>query len=243
MLSTDVSMRKYLIILSLLFLSVASSAQIIFGTFAPYHLNVEGKSITWVGDSYFFGQNATSSENKFTTIVTTALGGFENNLGVSGRAMQGNGCSGGVLDKTIIPVYNPITSGALIIGLGTNDAGQNNGVSTTAAFELKYDSVLTYATETRGWPLNRIVLLTLYYVIDYSSWVGFGTCDVSVAATEARFLDYVQKTKDIGSAWGIRVIDVYNFVKPIAASVLDTDDLHPTDAGHALIADFLIEQL
>jgi lysophospholipase L1-like esterase len=240
-------MRLLLYILLLFSLNTANAQTLRFpARVSTIEVPMSGLTNVYVGDSYVYGVGASPSSNRWTTLFSTLVGATENNLGANGRKMQNYFCDPQIdtLYAGIIPAYVDGTHGALIIALGLNDAGQNNSMSNVDSYYYKYQYVISYAYQTKGWPKNRMILLTPYYASNYNSYLG--TCGVSVAADATRNLAFGQKVKDIGTANpGVHVIDVYGYEVDTGSpgTLLGADGLHFNNTGHAWLADKLYSLL
>lgn len=244
-------MRKlFLIPLLLIFLSCQS--QDVIGVFTdpvsppPAHvtgINFSGKTTVFIGNSITAGVYVTDPPNlRWTSLFSVARGTTQDNDGISGQVMQaGGGCGFFDFNPSAIPTYNSGTHAALIIGLGLNDCGYNNGTYTPTAFKTAYTTAITTALTTKGWPPDRVILLSLYKPIDFTNYVS--SCGVSVAADFTRAADYNTKISEVASENGCWYADVWTAMNGLTTGFFMPDKLHPNDSGHQVIADFLIDYL
>jgi lysophospholipase L1-like esterase len=197
-----------------------------------------GRTTVFCGNSITLGVAASPMlTNRWTTLFSTAKGTTEVNNGVSGMTMQSGGC-GSVFSNGYIPTYNSGTHAALIICLGINDVGNNIPALTAVGFKTAYQSALTNATVTKGWPPARIVLITPYWAFTYNAYVG--SCSVSVAADLSRQTAYNTVVSEVATEYGTKFIDIYTPMKAaLDATYYNADQLHPNNTGHAWIASYL----
>lgn len=200
-----------------------------------------GKTTVFCGNSITFGVAASPmATNRWTTLFSAGKGTTEVNNGVSGMTMQSGGC-GSVFSNAYIPTYVAGTHAALIIALGINDIGNNIPALTPAGFKTAYQSALTNALGAKGWPANRIVLINTYRPVSYNAYVG--SCSVSVAADATRAGLYNTAISELATDNGVRLVDIYTPMAALDATYFNADQLHPNNAGHAWIANYLITNL
>ncbi len=201
-----------------------------FTNFPPLSGNV-----VFVGDSITHGIAASPLSNRWTTLFSLAKGVTEVNMGIDGQVIQnGTGCTT-VFDKTTIPTYSGSYS-QLIIALGLNDIGQNNGSMDVPTFTTVYEDIIDYAVATKGWPTSKISLLTPYYVLTHAGWTG--SCGVTIAANQIRHESYVNAVISIASTKSVNLIDIYQIMKDagLDSTYYNVDEIHPNNAGHSFIA-------
>ncbi len=200
-----------------------------------------GKTAVFVGDSYMAAPWCTGSvtiPSYFATVTSSTA----TNLGISGQVLQNDvsTCSPArtVFDQTTIPTYVDGTHSVLFIALGTNDVGVNNGDMTPADFETTLESTITYASDTKGWPLKRIIVVTSYYTAQAGRDLYVGDCGVTVAADATRLVAYVNAAISAASDAGTNLLDIYQVQVDTGspASLLAGDSLHPNATGADLIA-------
>jgi lysophospholipase L1-like esterase len=232
-------MRSFLVLC--VFLCACSNGQTALG---PKKGAFKGKTIVFIGNSITEGKGTSDEVHRWTTLVSGILGASENNMGVSGQVLQnGVSCSlHPVFDQTTTPAYSA-SKGALVISLGVNDAGTNNGVLNAADFKDAYLSYIDYAVNVKKWPRSKIFLLTPHYITGYDAFLG--ACGVSAPGDEKRLKQYVAEVKNVAATKGVNVIDINDAMKNHSdpASLLGADKIHPNNAGHAFIADYITKQL
>lgn len=232
--------------LSILFISINCNAQtFVLGTIRNGN-EWAGKTAVFMGNSITNGIAASDNAHRWTSLFCAAKGATEDNRGVNGCFMQQNSSCGGAafpFDQTTIPAYNISTHSYLFIDIGINDVGLNTASFTSAGYKSAYQTVLTYAMGTRGWPPERIILLNVYHPFSWDVYTFISGCSVSVAATDARGIDYNTKVPELSSENGCLLIDIWTPMQALSAIYYAADELHPNDAGHAFIANYLISVL
>lgn len=202
---------------------------------------IPAQTIYFFGDSYTVGIGATSNYYRFSTVLSRLLGQTENNNGVSGSTMEkrspvdyGGALAVNMQDRlSSIPTYVAGTTKWLVTLYGINDWRYDGGSYSSTNFQTDYTSYLTYATATKGWPANRIVVTSLPYLdpANYSTVAAAGTpnqttMDAFNAATLA-----------VSASFGTKYADIYNVMKNHGGAILiTTDKLHPNNIGHNTIA-------
>lgn len=247
----ELIMKKIFLYLLLIALASCekSNAQIkVLGIKKDNHItgiNFSGKTVVFMGNSITYGVASSDNDHRWTTIFSTARGATEDNHGVSSTTMQSfsAGCGNFVFDKTTIPSYNGSTHSALIIALGVNDIGFNVAASTSSAFYTAYSDAITYAISTKSWPSSKIILLNAFHPYSWNTYVGACTPGVASAADAARVADFNSKIQQVATENGCWYIDIYSAMNGLNSSYFNGDELHPNDAGHAFIANYLIDQL
>lgn len=202
-------------------------------------LKLVGKNIEFYGNSITGGGNASIPANRWTTLFSKDKGAFENNHGIGGQVVEsGSGCSATIFDKTTITTYNSTASGALFISFGVNDILYNNGTFTAAGYKAALLDVIDYAHTTRGWPYEKIVIVSPFYNNAAGLATLVGLCSITTAPDQARVDSYVTASEEAANEKGTIFIDVNGAMAayPTPDDLLD-DGVHPNDLGHAFIAD------
>jgi lysophospholipase L1-like esterase len=198
-----------------------------------------GKNIVFIGNSIVQGFGVSASD-KFTTVFTTAKGGVEVNMGISGQVLEiGGTCGNTFFDRNTIPFYSS-SYAAIFICLGVNDLGLNTPAFTSARYGLTLDSVVSFSINSRNWPHQRIVIVTPFWFTNYAiydTYTGCGhvTSDATVHAA------YVASATSVANSRGCTLADIYTAMNnsPSKGTFLQADGLHPNTTGHAFIASFI----
>ena len=221
----------------------ASSTKLSF----PKGINIKADSVysyVFIGNSISYGVGASDTAHRWTTLFSSSKGKVEVNMGISGQVLEnGTVCSRTVFDETTIPAY--ISQTALVIALGVNDVGLNNGTMTSSVYQTTLDSIVGYAISAKGWNSTKIILLTPFYITTtgYSSFVG--SCSVTTAADTTRHQAYSTAVISVATSRGTQSVDIYTYMKNTSGidTMISSDGVHPNNTGHALIADYLISIL
>lgn len=195
---------------------------------------LEGKKAVFKGNSITVGVGASSGANQWTTLFCKAKGCTEVNNGISGQVLQSGGtCGNPVFDQTTIQTYDN-SYGVLFIELGTNDVKDNNSNFTSSGYQTTLSTAVDYAHNTKGWPYNKIVLVTPTYMTTVGDGSVVGSCGVTTAADATRHIAYNTAVQNVATAKGSIYADVYTaMVNGGGNSLVNTDGIHPNDAGHA----------
>lgn len=235
-------MRNFITIL-LFFISTFVKSQIIFGVKPGGETGIDfnGKTAVFFGNSITAGFIASGPTKWWTYLFCQGKNSTQDNHGVSSMTMQANPCGFPIFDKTNIPTYVAGTHCAMFIALGINDVGVNLVSMTPALFKVAYTSAITYAINTKGWPPNRIILLNTYHPFSYNIYIGL--CTVTVAPDQTRAAAYNSKVQEVAVENGCFYVDINTAMVGLSALYFNVDQLHPNDAGHAFIANYLLSVL
>lgn len=207
----------------------------------PELIAMSGKTIVFIGDSVTDGADASpNNTNRFSARLSAARGATEDERGESGRAMQGMNCFTLDFANSLVPTFNPGTHTLLTIMLGTNDNLEVNGISTPAAYYTKYLAAVQDAITTKGWPVNRIVIIGLTYIEPAAYGTLVGLC--SAEATNAiRTQAYIDQAAAVAATTGVKFVDMHRYMllQPNIHTWMDADGIHPLNAGHLFIAQVL----
>lgn len=174
--------------------------------------SVSGGDVWYYGDSITLGTGASSTSLRWTSVLARYLGLTEHNFGISTQKASD-------LDLSTIPTKGA-TDRFIVFAYGTNEVLQSVSTSTyTTALNADIANALG-----KGWTASNIVLISCYYST-YTSGNNSALLAMSAA------------TKAIANANGYTYIDEY---LPLGANVitrlLTGDNIHPLDAGYAMIA-------
>jgi hypothetical protein len=210
----------------------------------PQRDNVYKNIFVLHGDSYGVGVAASDVAHRWFTLFCANKNAVEYNMSYSGMAMQ-PACTGPVFDATHTPPYNDTLYAGLIFAIGINDIAFDNGSQTTAAYKTYYKAAIDDAIG-KGWPLDRIVILTPYYVLSYGIAAGACGGTVTPPSNETRHIAYnnIVKVDLVADYPGIKMIDMYAAQAAVVnSSYFDADLLHPNNAGHLLISQIMDDRV
>jgi len=239
------------ILLIILLISVQASGQMYFGKIIESSGvdSLIGPAITWsgkttyfIGDSWIFGIDASDNAHRFTSLFASSKGTTENNAGVTGVTMMPDTCNAYAnYYEGNVPIYNSGTMAGLFIHLGLNDVGKNVNYMNTTRFDSAYNAFLNYAINTRGWPANRIYLISPGYVLTYTAWVG--ACGIT-AANSTRHEAFNSVVQSLATSYGCNYVDIYTPMKAaLNSSYYNVSQVHLNDTGHAWVSDWLLAHI
>jgi lysophospholipase L1-like esterase len=199
-------------------------------------------SLVGFGDSITFGQQASDAAHRWLDIVSAALGaGTPLNQGIQGTVLQNSNDSGGSprtnngRDRYVADILGANKREMVTIAYGFNDA-RYIGAPTTfnlAQYAMDYREILT-GVLAGGYPANRICIVSPYWISD----TGLNTGSAGFTGqTRAVFEQFVAAAQALAKEFGVYYADTYAAMRDNGgASLIYTDDIHPIDAGHAVIA-------
>lgn len=199
------------------------------------------------GDSYTQGTGASGAAQRYINIVAASIaGGIVLNQAISGTVLQNSFDAGGA------PMANngrdrfagALTGAAaqretLVIAYGYNDARYVASPSTfnVQQFENDYREVLD-GLLAAGYRRDRIILVTPWWISD----VGLTTGSSGFSGqTRSGFEAYVSVVKSLAAQYDTYLADAYAAMRDGGgASLIGSDNIHPNDAGHAVIANCVL---
>ena len=198
-------------------------------------------SIVVFGDSITAGQNASTNPNRWSDIVASSLGATLLNQGIAGTVLQNSNDSGGsARTNNGRDRYNSALLGGnkkemCIIAYGFNDARYIGAPATfnRANYENDYREILT-GLIAGGYGADDIVIVSPYYITD----TGLATGSTGFAGqTRSVFETFVDTAKNLAAEFGTYYCDTYVAMRDNGgATLIDTDNIHPKNNGHAIIA-------
>jgi lysophospholipase L1-like esterase len=192
-----------------------------------------GKKVVFIGNSITYGYGTSDNSHRWTTLFSKAERAIEENMGISGQTMQKGSPCGASFDPNTTPTYDS-TYAEIIMSLGINDAGYNNGFFNTTSFKNDYETSLSTA-KAKGW--TKIVLMNIYHPYKWKIYVG--QCNVKASTDTVRVNEYNAVIKDLASRYGCTFVNIYDSMRGLDESYFTADGLHPNDKGHAFIAEYL----
>lgn len=210
-------------------------------------LSYSDKSVVFLGDSITYGSGTTSNKNRYTEIVSEALG-FQTmkNYGVSGSLIaQQDGKTNSFIER-----YSAMTDDAdyIFVFGGTNDYWNGTGVfgadssTTNTEFIGALNNLIT-GLKTK-YPDGEIILITPPK--QHFNGVDGTTLNTSSSKNLA---DYVTEMKKAAVRNGVRYIDLYSVIGFDAMTSTDdraeftTDGVHLNNKGHRRVADIIISYM
>lgn len=198
-------------------------------------------TINFIGDSITFGVGASDNAHRWTTLVSTALGATETNNGISGTVLQNSrDASGAPRASNGRDRYKAAMTGAnkkamAVIAYGFNDARYTGAPDTLNSewFYQDYHDMIIGLLEA-GYDNSDIVIVSPYYISDtglITGSTGF------TGQTREQFSEFITVAQGFAEDFGLFYVNMYDYMANHGAEALiGPDFIHPTDAGHAIIA-------
>lgn len=188
----------------------------------------ESSELLGFGDSITYGSSASPFSNRWTLILSTSLGLRERNLGISGSrySISSAGTPGGFDRRTEIYNYNILGGSIICIQYGVNDilVDTGDGNPTTIA---------TYKSKL----IQQIDELIALGIPKANIIVGSASLLLGSVPT-ARQVAWSDATREAAVDTEVKFADVYNYmVANGGSSLIDVDNVHPNNSGHAAIRD------
>lgn len=198
-----------------------------------------GDTIVFFGNSIWYGQNASDTEHRATTLIARGAGAHEINLGTPGSTLEKRipidpfGGTNFIDRLGTIPDKTPGMK-LLIIEGGLNDVAADSTTYNATNFVIDYDSILRRITN-HGWQSGNILLVGAPFS---------GAANYTGNNTIARHLAFIEATKQEALKWGTMFLDIRaDQLKNDTTLVNSTDHVHPTDSGYAFIANDILQFL
>lgn len=187
---------------------------------------IPGQKVAFYGDSITLGIAASDDAHRFTTLLSGFKAGDEQNFGISGSTMESQPSTGRpVFNPSVVATYNTGYSFCFVaFGVNCVDVGSP---FTVGGFEAALGNAIDTITGAKGWPANRVVILSPF-------WFTKGSKQTELA-------QYTDTAQDVATEKGCTFVNIYEAMlnDPDNNTFLNADQLHPNDIGHAFIADFL----
>jgi lysophospholipase L1-like esterase len=196
--------------------------------------------ISGFGNSITFGLNANPQNvNDWIAQLAYNLGTTPNNLGLSSSTLEKQTPlnpfgAANAIDRVAgtIPTKDA-THRLLVIMYGINDVRYNGANYTTTNFALDYDTVLT-SIYAKGWDSTTVIMTSTTYVDSASAFVSFSGNPIATYARQASFDSTIQAR---AAFHHVKYVDVKTpMILAGKKDVLSSDGLHPSNAGHRIIA-------
>lgn len=196
------------------------------GTPAPTIPNwIPGQKVAFYGDSITLGIAASDNAHQWTTLLSGFKSGNEQNFGISGTTMENQPSTGRTpFNPSVVATYNTGYSFCFVaFGVNCVDVGSP---FTVGGFEAALGSAIDTIVGTKGWPANRVVIVSPF-------WFTKGS-------KQTELLSYTNTAQDVATLKGCTFVNIYDAMlnDPNNNTFLNADQLHPNNTGHAFIADF-----
>ena len=195
------------------------------------------------GDSITFGVDASDAAHRWLNIVSAAYGaGTPLNQAISGTVLQNSPDSGGSprvdngRDRFAAALLGANIRDGLFLAYGFNDArytGRPADFNVTQ-YAADYREVLSGLLEGGAYNPAKIWIISPYYITD----TGLATGSAGFTGqTRAGFEAFVAAAASVAQSFGTRYVDMYQYMLANGgASLISADNIHPGDAGMAVIA-------
>jgi lysophospholipase L1-like esterase len=198
-------------------------------------------TINAFGDSFTDGSGASDSAHMWRNIFGTALGATVTNSAAGGTVLQnsifsgGNPQTGNGRDRYVSAMLGANLKEMATILYGFNDARYTSAPSTITAANYQNDlREIINGLVAGGYARNRIVLGGLPWITDTGLNTGTGGFS---GQTRAGFEAFQTAAQAVAVETGVYWVDMYNYMRLNGGdSLIGVDDIHPNDAGHAVIA-------
>lgn len=206
----------------------------------PFDMTETPSTVTTFGDSITAGSNASDAAHRWTALLAAERGHTLNNQGIAGTVLQNSADSGGSAranngrDTFVSRLLGGNASAYYVIQYGTNDLRYTAAPATLnlANFIVDYREILNGLAENGKSP-RSITLGSPPWFPDAgyaSGTTGFTGSNRTVHE------QFVQAVADLAEEYGTKYADIYTYMRDGGTSgLIDTDQIHPTDAGHARI--------
>jgi lysophospholipase L1-like esterase len=213
--------------------------------------NLSGKKITFLGDSITAGVGASSTANRYSTVLSNSLGMTENNMGISGTVLA----TGGHRTSRINHISSiPLDSDYVGVLLGINDFDQCKNDGTSKYYCLGdfnsrdtstiYGALHVYCQELikRFREQDTKIFFMTPVITSWNNSVGGRDWDQSKKnACGYSLPELVNAIKEVTSYYGIVTLDL-NQLSGVTSSDF-SDGIHPNDSGMKKMADTIEEFL
>jgi len=202
-------------------------------------------SIVGFGDSMTAGSNATTAANRWLNILATAKSaGTPLNKGISATVLQNSNDGLGAprtdngRDRFVADVLGANKRHVIAMAYGYNDArwtGLGTGVGDINAANFLIDlREVMIGLCFGGYDPSQIILFTPAYITD--TGLVSGSADFN-GQTRVGFEAFVTHAVNVGTEFGCYFANQYTgMLAAGGGALIDTDNIHPTDAGHAAMA-------
>ena len=193
--------------------------------------NYQGTIFGFIGDSITQGYRATSDAKRWSTLVSRIFGATEKNVAVGGTGFTTSPQSDrfdGQADKLVAAVGENAPVSIVFISGGVNDLSVNIQLG-ASVLESTVSKVRT------AFPLARIIV-----TIGLSGTMEKGRHSSNKPMRER--MHYYSALCEKAASLGCEVMAGY-YMTSVNPAYSSDDGLHPNDAGHALIGEFMASEV
>lgn len=206
-------------------------------------MELKGLKINFLGDSITYGIGASDEKLSYVSLIASQTGAVCRNYGISGTriAKRREPYEKPEYDRNFCSRVEEMDADAdmIVVFGGTNDYGHGDaplGQMEDRTVWSFYGALHVLYTDLRKkYPDAKIVVLTPLKRLEETR--------------DGRHLtDYVQAIRDVAGEYGLPILDLYrDFPCDLHDRQMQQrclpDGLHPSDAGHRLLADTIVEFL
>lgn len=193
----------------------------------------------YLGDSVTEGYYSTTTAKRWATLTAQSFGLTEVNKGIAGTCVQNTApvATNNFRDRYRADLTNNSAGRIFIMG------GINDCLGTTYTPEL-YKSNLDEIIKgliLYGFSQNRIYLLSPPYV-QPNVWASFAA--PLNGGSDIKYQQIRTSAKEIAERYKLQFVDTYAYMQSNGGnSLLYSDGVHPSDAGHQAIADAVLSKI
>jgi len=199
------------------------------------------------GDSITFGTGASITANRWTSKLSAAKGWTEVNFGRSGTALEETTPAN---PAGLSPAYNFHKDGPaqiptkgwrtkyMFISFGVNDCGFNFAGYNPTLFGTQYQTIISGAI-AKGWTTTSVIVNLGYYVKSPDAWNAYLIYGIPSAADNTRYFSFFSTADTIATTNSNIRANPYQYMIDNGGDALLADNLHPNDAGHQVIANYM----
>lgn len=203
-----------------------------------------GGTVVIFADSYGVGSVTTDTLHAWPYLFAQGMGYAIRNFSQSGSVLESRSPSlplGGysmLASETNIPAYGGgSVYKLLIIALGINDWQYGGANYTSANYTADYNTIITYATGTRGWPVGKILIVAPSFVDP----ALYGTAGAGAGIRTASGLQaFITAANGVATSNGTLYFNPYDWIANKGGVSNLGNTLHPNNSGHALYAQGLL---
>ncbi len=206
-------------------------------------MELKGKKINFLGDSITEGAGASCEEKKYVGVIAKEHGAIVRNYGISGTriAVQATPSEEPRFDLDFQRRAKEMDTDAdfVVIFGGTNDYGHGDaplGVMTDRCDNTFYGSLHLLFSDIRArFTDSKIAVLTPLHRLGE---------DEPTAEGKAVLKTYVEAVREVAEYYSLPVLDLFKVsglqpAIPVIQQKFMPDGLHPSDAGHKILADLI----
>lgn len=190
------------------------------------------KDAIFFGHSVVYGIGVPNYWFTYPYKVANQFGWDYYNRGISGTTVRhwssGDSC---LLDRLyLVPTYSAATHSYLFLNYDINDANSSHGFDTTN-YKVDYGKAIDTILLNRGWPANRVVVLSSNYV------------DTSVTNSYDNIRHFVRASQTIAEQKGVIYVDMFHPMEDDGGSYYLSDEDHPNSAGTTKIVEIITKAI